>query len=100
MAKKFGINLDEKFRATVSGSQSPTLPQETIDIVSSFFERSDVVWTAPGMRDEVTLWEGCEKKKMRKYYLTKPTNSFKLHILTCELGFRSFVLSSPKMYYS
>ncbi|RUS87408.1 hypothetical protein EGW08_004862 [Elysia chlorotica] len=100
VAKKIGINLDEKFRATVSINQSRALPQDTIDIVSSFFERSDIVWTAPGMRDEVTLWEGGVKKKMRKYYLTmflrEAYKLFQASHSDVRIGFSKFCALKPK----
>ena len=40
------------------------------EVVKKFYTSMDVSYTAPGMKDEITVWEGGVKKHMRKYYLT------------------------------
>ena len=36
----------------------------------NFFTCSDIVYTMPGMKDEIAIWESGNKKHERKYYLT------------------------------
>ena len=38
---------------------------QTVKVVD-FYYRPDVIYTAPGLKDEITVWT----EKMRKYYLT------------------------------
>ena len=46
------------------------LSEELVEKVTKFFLRSDVVWTSPSVKDEMTLWDDSGKKyKLRKYYL-------------------------------
>ena len=43
---------------------------ELADKVTKFYYRSDIVWTSPSVKDEMTVWdESGKKEKLRKYYL-------------------------------
>ena len=38
-------------------------------LVRKFYLRTDIVYTAPGMKDDMTLWENGKKLNLRKHYL-------------------------------
>ena len=44
--------------------------EETIKFVKDFYTCSDIVYTMPGMKDELTIWEKGVKRHEQKYYLT------------------------------
>ena len=46
------------------------LPDEVKSQVVDFYYQTDVIYTAPGLKDEITVWTESGKEKMRKYYLT------------------------------
>ena len=46
------------------------ISEETIKFVKDFYTCSDIVYTMPGMKDELTIWEKGVKKCEQKYYLT------------------------------
>ena len=47
------------------------LSAEEKDTVVDFFFRTDIVYTSPGMKEEMTVWtDDGEKQRLRKYYLT------------------------------
>ena len=35
-----------------------------------FYYRADIIYTAPGLKDEITVWTEKGNEKMRKYSLT------------------------------
>ncbi|XP_071839631.1 uncharacterized protein [Apostichopus japonicus] len=71
LAKKYGVDLAEKMECNLGNRSSYcALSEEVKEAVKNFYYRADVVWTAPGMRDELTVWIDGKKEKMRKYYLT------------------------------
>ena len=39
------------------------------DKIVNFYYHSDIVYTAPGLKDEMTVWTETGKTKIRKYYL-------------------------------
>ena len=39
-------------------------------LVKEFFFEKDIVYTAPGMKDFITVHENSKKQRLRKYYLT------------------------------
>ena len=46
------------------------ISKDVIEKVESFFIRTDIVWTSPNLKDEMTVWnEDGSKQKLRKYYL-------------------------------
>ncbi|XP_073537000.1 uncharacterized protein [Phyllobates terribilis] len=59
-----GLNLETPKKQTLS---SRLEVQET---VIQFYNKPDIVYTAPGMKDEMTIWKNGKKTKERKYYLT------------------------------
>lgn len=100
VAKKIGVNLETKFGKAMSDDHSRSLSQDTVDAVDSFYHRSDIVWTAPGMKDEITLWEGGVKRKLRKYFLTmylrEAFEIFKSSFPDINIGFSKFCSLRPK----
>ena len=62
LAKEQGLKLIDKMNQSV-GKNVRSLPEEDIDEIKEFFINSDIVYTAPGLKDEVTVWEDGEKKK-------------------------------------
>ena len=50
-------------------STSRAFSVETKSMVRDFFFQTNVVYTSPGQKDEMTVWEGGKKVKLRKYYL-------------------------------
>jgi len=71
LAKYVGLKIEtdtERHLSSTPGNQG--LTAETLSSVNEFFSRSDIVYTAPGMRDEITVWKDGKKEKMRKYFLT------------------------------
>lgn len=63
LADVVGLHTDQSMSmAKVAGPHEMT--------VKDFFHHPDVAYTAPGMKDEVTVWENGVKYKLRKYYLT------------------------------
>lgn len=67
VAKRIGLNLLNKCNDNLSPTAEPS---QTDKSVVEFYYRSDIVYTMPGLKDEMVVWEKGEKKKMRKYYLT------------------------------
>ena len=45
------------------------LPEETTTLVKQFFFQTNIVYTSPGLKDEMVYWEAGKKVKLRKYYL-------------------------------
>lgn len=39
-------------------------------LVVSFFYRSAIVYTCPGMKDSIAIWENGKKLTLQKHYLT------------------------------
>ena len=45
------------------------ITQEVKDLVKDFFFQPYIVYTAPGLKDEMVHWEAGKKVKLHKYYL-------------------------------
>lgn len=54
--------------ASVGGK--PKLDGEIVESVTQFYFCPDIIYTMPGMADEMTVWENGKKTKLRKYFLT------------------------------
>lgn len=67
MAKRIGLNLLSKFNDNLS--QTADFTQSDKSVVEIYYN-SDIVYTMPGLKDEMVVWEKGERKKMRKHYLT------------------------------
>ncbi|GBM13664.1 hypothetical protein AVEN_148187-1 [Araneus ventricosus] len=64
LVKKVGLKLQKEREPNVSDDN----PNK--ELVAEFLCRTDIVYTAPGMQDEMTIWENGIKKRVRKLYLT------------------------------
>ena len=68
LAEKVGVKIDDKIDKFI---QSDSVHEEIHTMVSDFYFRSDISYTAPGMIDVMTIWDDAGKKKIRrKHYLT------------------------------
>ena len=69
LVKEMGLELNTEIKAHKTG-KNKGLSKEIKDKVINFYYHSDIVYTAPGLKDEMTVWTEAGKTKMRKYYLT------------------------------
>lgn len=66
LAKGAGFKIDEKTAPKASGK---AIYSELMEQVRNLFICPDIVYTMPGMKDEITFWEKGVKTKQWKYYL-------------------------------
>ena len=59
----------EPSSSTSTPRSKNAITQEVKDLVKDFFFQSNIVYTAPGLKDEMVHWEAGKKVKLRKYYL-------------------------------
>lgn len=87
IATNLGLNLQTTRKNTVSD-------EEAHNLVVEFFFRPDIVFTAPGMKGEITVWKNGEKIKLRKYYLVtylkEAYSIFKDENPSCTISFSTF----------
>ena len=77
LAKQCGLVVvtPKSSGATVPSSSTSTprsknaITKEVKDRVKDFFFQPYIVYTAPGLKDEMVHWEAGKKVKLRKYYL-------------------------------
>ena len=70
VARKIGVHLESKMTEQITEKRERRLSMDTVECIKTFYTNPDIVYTMPGMRDEMTVWEEGKKMKMRKYYLT------------------------------
>ena len=73
LAKYVGLQIKDVTERNLHGENqrgNQGLPDNTVSLIKEFFYRPDIVYTAPGMRDEMTVWENGVKSKLRKHFLT------------------------------
>ena len=80
---------------------APPLDVNVIGKVKEFFMRSDIVYTCPGIKDQVTVWDDDgNKTKLRKYYLLMHVKEvyalFKSEHPDIKIGFSKFAELRPK----
>lgn len=67
--QKFGCGV--KHKKSEQPVEVTGMPNEHADDkIKAFFFRSDIVYTMPGMKDEMVVWADGIKSRLRKYYLT------------------------------
>ena len=66
IAAEVGLKVENSFLKRVNA----TITDEVKERVKEFFLRSDISYTAPGIKDEIVVWDDSGKKRKRKYYLT------------------------------
>ena len=69
LVKEMGLELNTEIKAHKTGINKG-LSKEIKDKVINFYYCSDIVYTAPSLKGEMTVWIEAGKTKMRKYYLT------------------------------
>lgn len=67
--KNVASSLGFKFELEKEMNVNKTIT-ETESEAQNFFFRTDIVYTTPGVKDEMVVWENGQKKRLRKYYLT------------------------------
>ena len=99
IAKKIGIPLSPSCDRNIN-YEKVNLSRATMKTVMEFYFNSDIVYTSPGMKDEVTVWEQGVKKRLRKYYLTmyikEAYSVFKSKYPKCVIGYSTFAKLRPK----
>lgn len=96
VANQVGLKLINKVETQLHGN---ILAEETVNQIKNFYFRSDVVYTMPGMNDEITVYDSGGKVKLRKYYLTmylrEDYSLFKIENDNLEVGFSKFCFLRP-----
>lgn len=96
VANQVGLKLINKVETQLHGN---ILAEETVNQIKNFYFRSDVVYTMPGMNDEITVYDSGGKVKLRKYYLTmylrEAYSLFKMENDNLEVGFSKFCFLRP-----
>ncbi|XP_071034011.1 uncharacterized protein [Parasteatoda tepidariorum] len=93
LTKRVGMTLDKEMEKS---------KQSSIDYskVINFFFRPDIIYTCPGMKDSICVWEGGEKKVLQKHYLTmflrEAFSIFKEENPTFNICFSKFCSLRPK----
>ena len=99
LVKEMGLELNTESKAHKTG-KNKGLSKEIKDKAINFYYRSDIVYTAPGLKDEMTVWTEAGKTKMREYYRTvylrEVFSVFKAENQDCEIGFSLFASLRPK----
>ncbi|GBL98741.1 hypothetical protein AVEN_8634-2 [Araneus ventricosus] len=94
LVKKVGLKLQKERETNVSDDN---LNKE---LVAEFLGRTDIVYTAPGMHDEMTIWENGMKKRVCKLYLTMYMKEalalFKEENPSINIGYSKFCSLRPK----
>ena len=65
---EFGLKLKES-DFNRNRKEYGRLSNEVKSQVVDFYYRADVIYSVPGLKDEITVWTEQGKEKMRKYYL-------------------------------
>ena len=69
LVKRVGLELDTRIKTNPAQSMKWVIADETEKRIKDFYLNTDIVYTMPGMNDELTVWENGVKSKIRKYYL-------------------------------
>ena len=101
LAERVGLQIEHKMIKYCNKSeQGNNQFAETVKCVEEFYTRSDIAYTMPGTKDEVTLWIDGKKVKKRKYYLTMfLRKAYTILIEThpeSKVGFSKFCSLRPK----
>ena len=97
IAPHVGLTLQKKMSDNFKSAV--TLSVDTETLIKEFYFRMDVVYTSPGENDMMTVWEGGERKRVRKYYLTMYLKEiyymFKTFYPENDVGFSKFASLRP-----
>lgn len=96
VAKRVGIELVKKMNENLNDSRNETVEQE----IKDFYFRPDIVYTCPGMKDCMVVWENGEKNTLQKHYMTMFLKEafavFKEENPEIKIGFTKFCSLRPK----
>ncbi|XP_063228207.1 uncharacterized protein LOC134534095 isoform X1 [Bacillus rossius redtenbacheri] len=67
LAKRIGLQLTTTMEESIAGTRN-RCKEETS--VINFLYRPDIVYTCPGMKDVLTVWENGKKVKLQKHFMT------------------------------
>ena len=95
LAKYVGLQLQQSMQHDLA-----TETKKKLDLVRDFFLEKDIVYTAPGLKDFITIHEGGEKLRLRKHYLTmylrEAHSIFKTRHPDVTISFTAFCKLRPK----
>lgn len=99
LAKRVGISLSNIMEENLACTSSrPTQIEEAT--VTNFFYRPDIVYTCPGIKDVITVWQEGKKEKLQKHYMTmflhEAFSVFKEENQEVKIGFSKFCSLRPK----
>ena len=68
LAERVGIQLNQKMNDNLHGRtrRGVSLSEEHENLIKDFYFKTDIVYTAPGLRDQCRVWEDGKKKKTKK----------------------------------
>lgn len=93
LAKRVGLPLVDEMNRNISD-------RKDFSKVVDFYLRSDIVYTCPGMKDSMTVWQEGKKSVLQKHYLTMFLKEaffiFKEENPDFEIGFSKFCSLRPK----
>ncbi|KAF8793879.1 hypothetical protein HNY73_001911 [Argiope bruennichi] len=94
LVEKVGLKLQKERESNISDNN------QNKELVADFLCRADIVYTAPGMHDEMIIWENGIKKRVRKHFLTmymKEAHAlFKEENPSINIGYSKFCSLRPK----
>ena len=70
LANRVGVQLEQKAQEQIQHTNPKSLTDEVKKIINDFYFRTNLVYTAPGKDDYITVRNKGEKENLRKYYLT------------------------------
>ena len=99
LPKRVGLELSPKITPYHGQRINQKFTEENKKLITNFYVNTDVVYTMPGMHDEMTVWENGIKLKRRKYYLImflkEVYELFKQSYPDITVGFNKFASLRP-----
>ena len=68
LAKEVGLSIQNNYEKQCYGNR--TMSEELKEAIKEFYFRSDISYTMPGMKDQITIWDEFGKQHLQKHYLT------------------------------
>ena len=99
LAKQVGVELSPKITHNHGQRINQRFTEENKKLITDFYVNTDVMYTMPGMHDEMTVWGNGIKSKRRKYYsimfLKEVYELFKQSYPDITVGFSKFASLRP-----
>ncbi len=70
LAKRFCVDLHNEMEASILPEKSNGISKEGKNAVCNFYFCSDISYTMPGLKDEMTVWTNGKKERLQKHYFT------------------------------